>query len=301
MSPFFSIVIPTFNRAEKLGRALESVERQTFRDFEVLVCDDGSSDGSKDVVASFEKRLTVRYLWEENWGGPARPRNRGVNAARGEWICFLDADDWWYPGKLETVARSIERSDVIYHELDPIPAKGWLMSRLFRSRQLTENAFVDLMLGTNTIKTSSAAARKRIIEEAGGFTEERTLIAAEDFDLWLKIARRTSRFTYIPDVLGAYEQGQDSITETSERQIQRLRTVYGKHLPFLTQSDRTQAELLLQYLIARIRQRMGMFPEALDLYRASFASSNTRYKLHSLAMMLLIYCKPILPGRWIRI
>src|SRR6266545_511842 len=101
--PFFSVVIPTYNRAEKLRRALESLLHQSYGDFEVLVCDDGSTDGTREVVSAYAGELQISYLWEENWGGPARPRNRGIAAAQGKWVCFLDADDWWHPDKLAKV------------------------------------------------------------------------------------------------------------------------------------------------------------------------------------------------------
>ena len=86
-TPLFSVVIPTYNRANMLQRALESVLAQSYDNFEILVMDDGSTDNTAEVVASFtDPRIT--YRWNKNFGGPARPRNKGIALAKGEWICL---------------------------------------------------------------------------------------------------------------------------------------------------------------------------------------------------------------------
>ena len=96
MNPLVSIIIPTYNRAEDLKRALKSVFDQTFRDYEVLVMDDGSIDNTREVVEKI-KDARLRYERDENFGGPAVPRNRGLRLALGKYIAFLDSDDWWHP------------------------------------------------------------------------------------------------------------------------------------------------------------------------------------------------------------
>ena len=116
MKPFFSVVIPTFNRSPVLKRAIESVLAQSFLDYEILVMDDGSTDDTQAVVESFHDQR-ICYYWAENSGGPATPRNRGIDAARADWICFLDADDLWYPDKLERVAEEIKRNPDIRQPL----------------------------------------------------------------------------------------------------------------------------------------------------------------------------------------
>lgn len=295
MKSVFSIIIPTYNRAEKLCRAIKSVEEQTFRDFELIVCDDGSTDDTRSVVDSFAGRMKVTYLWEKNWGGPARPRNNGIHAAQGEWLCFLDADDWWYPEKLKVAARYLSASDIIYHDLDKYPPKALPSTRKMRGRQLKSPAFVDLMVNGYAICNSSVAVRKRIVIEAGGFSEDKSLLAVEDFDLWLKIARLTERFTYIPRSLGAYWCGEDSITEVSDQQIKRIKTVFAKHACYLSNDAKEQSELLSCFIIAKIKQQMGLFDEALNLFRMTAKMRHLRFKLNSLAMILLLHCRAFLP------
>ena len=91
---------PTYNRASELRRCLNSLVIQSFQEFEVLVCDDGSTDNSSRVANSFSDILDVHYHYESNFGGPARPRNVGIKLARSPYIAFLDSDDWWTKDKL---------------------------------------------------------------------------------------------------------------------------------------------------------------------------------------------------------
>src|SRR5262245_8218338 len=134
-SPRVSVVIPTYNRARDLRRCLDSLVAQSFRDFEVLVCDDGSTDDTATVAAAFEARLDLTYHWAENFGGPARPRNTGLNRARGAYVAFLDSDDWWAPRKLQmSVLRLDAGADVVYHDLREARSTGrrlyWRRSRV---------------------------------------------------------------------------------------------------------------------------------------------------------------------------
>src|SRR5690349_9096181 len=105
-SPFtISAVIPTWNRGKTIRAAVESVLAQSYPVTEILICDDGSTDDTAQVVSSIEDPR-IRWLPGERSGGPAQPRNRGIENARGEWVAFLDSDDEWLPQKLE---RQIER------------------------------------------------------------------------------------------------------------------------------------------------------------------------------------------------
>ena len=96
--PLVSVIIPTYNSAGYIEEALESVFEQTLQDFEIIVVDDGSTDGTGEVLRKYGDR--IRYIYQEN-NGPASARNGGIRVARGEYIAFLDADDLWVSTKLE--------------------------------------------------------------------------------------------------------------------------------------------------------------------------------------------------------
>ena len=118
LGPQTSVIIPTYNRAQELRRCLNSLTCQTAKDFEVIVCDDGSTDNTEETVREFSGKLDIKYLKSSNFGGPARPRNLGLRIAKGKFVAFLDADDWWCSNKL---TRSIETlnsgADITYHDL----------------------------------------------------------------------------------------------------------------------------------------------------------------------------------------
>lgn len=280
-TPLFSVIIPTYNRADKLRRALDSLVAQTFNDFEVIVCDDGSSDGTADMVATFSGTLNVRYLWEENFGGPARPRNCGIAASRGHWICFLDADDWWYPEKLERIVPGLEKADLIFHDCDVVTPHG--MRRFVRkSRMPRMPAFVDFMTRGCRIITSSVCVRKDILDEVGSFSEDRRLIAIEDTDLWIRIALMTEKFVYLPERLGAYWEDGDNISGFSEKFIERVTVLHDKFADFLDADVRREAEMLLMYRTALVKRSLGHIRESRELFRKTRASRNMKIQFYSM-------------------
>ena len=127
--PFFSIIIPTYNRVDLLPRCIDSVMNQSFTDFEVLVVDNYSEDGTKDLLEQYsQKDSRIRYIQEHNNGIIAHSRNVGVKAARGQYICFLDSDDWYRKDKLELSYQCIKdlNADLIYHPLVVVSSKGVL-------------------------------------------------------------------------------------------------------------------------------------------------------------------------------
>jgi len=287
--PFFSIIIPTYNRAEKLRRALKSLETQSFRDFEVLVCDDGSTDDTGLVVESFADKLPLRYLHEENWGGPARPRNNGLKAADGEWICFLDADDWWYQGKLAEVASRIEDADVICHDCDVYSEAGKRPVKK-RGRHFDSPAFAELMTNGNAIITSSVCVRKNVLEKTDRFLEDKSLIAIEDYELWLRLSRLTDRFLYIPQSLGAYWVDGENISEYTEKYVAREIAVNRKYIDYLCPADRLESELLLSYKIGIAKKCLGLFDESKGYFLKAMRSRRLKIKTYALIYYILACC-----------
>ena len=284
-SPLFSVIIPTFNRADKLRRALDSLVAQSFSDFEVLVCDDGSTDGTDEVVESFSEKLKIRHLWEENFGGPARPRNRGITASAGDWLCFLDADDWWYPRKLEQVSRVLQDADFIFHDCDVVTPGG--VRRFARKSMLPRQpAFVDFMTRGCRVITSSVSVRRELLDRVGRFTEARDFIAVEDSDLWIRISLVTERFCYLPEHLGAYWEDGNNISVFSESYIHRITALHGKFAHLLGPADRAEDELLLAYRTAIVNRAIGRKIESRELFRKTVSSRNPRIRFYSMLYLL---------------
>lgn len=249
MHPLFSVVIPTYNRANKLKKTLDSVVAQSFVDFEVLVMDDGSTDDTKAVVESF-RDARIRYEWAPNSGGPAAPRNRGLMHASGMYVAFLDSDDWWNPDKLKICHKFLEKGfDVVYHELEIIGPGNRARRRRIGSWQVKSPVQIDLLLRGNALATSSVVVRRDVIGKVSAFNESRAMVACEDYNLWLQLAGVTERFLYCPDVLGYYvDEGKGiSSKDMSSPTMHAIEPFIHK----LSQSQRKHVEAMVSYLQLR--------------------------------------------------
>ena len=217
MNPLVSVIIPTYNRAEDLKRALQSVFDQTFTDWEVVVVDNHSIDNTDSLIESFNDPK-IRLFKIHNEGVIAASRNLGLKHALGEYIAFLDSDDWWHPQKLEVSLKYLEQgADVVFHNLFLVKKSNqknfWKKST---ARNLKSPIFVDLIVNNNALPNSSVVVRKQIIHEIKGFAEDRDLIAAEDYDAWLRIAKISEKFERIPQTLGYYWCGGGNISNPSQ-------------------------------------------------------------------------------------
>lgn len=263
MKPAFSIVIPTFNRAATLRTTLDSVIAQTFEDFEVLVMDDGSGDNTEEVIRSYDDSR-IRYEWASNSGGPATPRNRGIEAAHADWICFLDADDRWYKDKLKTVAEVIASNPaldlVCHHEILSVLATG-NKTQLNHGPLETDFYKVMLMLG-NRVSTSAVSVRRDFLNKHGlRFNQSSDYVIVEDYDLWLRIALHDGAFYFISEYLGEYVIADDNLSSNSER-IQRNHLVLLHDHVYKVQSfqpdkDRLWREIRAGLLITKSKHLLA--------------------------------------------
>jgi len=196
-----SIIVPNYNYAEFLGVALESVIAQTREDWELIVVDNFSTDDSQQLVDSFGDPR-IKFVQFANEGVIARSRNYGISKSQGEYIAFLDSDDYWRPRKLEIQVHLLESGfDLSYHDLRLF---GSRLGR-FRSWRLNNrSSLTHLLSGGNPIATSSVLVRAKIASSAGGFPENEDLISAEDYALWLSIANRKAKFIRAKTILGGY-------------------------------------------------------------------------------------------------
>jgi glycosyltransferase involved in cell wall biosynthesis len=191
-----TVVVPLYNKAGYVLRALDSIARQSFTDFEAIVVDDGSTDGGGDLAAGFSDRR-FRVLRQPN-AGPGAARNRGIAEARGSLIAFLDADDAWLPGYLESSVRLIEEcgpevASVTSGYLDYPP--GVSREAMWRRRGITEGVqrvtpsapVGKLVAELAYMWPCSTLARLEVLRRWGGFYDRRSCRYGEDALLWLKV------------------------------------------------------------------------------------------------------------------
>jgi glycosyltransferase involved in cell wall biosynthesis len=260
--PMFSVVIPTLNRGPKLLRAVRSVFAQTLKDFEILVVDDGTDDSAALLRQSFGD--DVQYLRGAGQG-VAGGRNLGIAAARGEYVAFLDADDWWYPGKLQRVAdRARLNPDIalFYSKMDIVDAEG----RRIRTppvKKVGRNAYPVVVAG-NFIFNSTVVAKRSSLDCAGGF--DTVLCGCEDWELWIRVTRHAPSML-IPEALVAYEHlAEGSLSSRYETWIRAHDEVIAKTVaadPTLTSRQLDDIRTGLLYTKASIY--LGAGKEALAL------------------------------------
>ena len=209
--PRISVVIPAFQSETRIGRTLARLKQQTFTDFEIVVVNDGSTDGTAAAIErAMAEDARIRVVEQSNLG-LARARNRGVNESRGDVIAFLDDDDLWHPKKL---ALQVDRFDAgtgpavvtCYSAL--VDVDGNLLGWRFGGRP--EGNVYRQMLEWDMVSGGSVALVSRgAIESCGGFDE--SLSEREDWDLWIRIARRHS-FTCVPKTLVGYTRRHASMS-----------------------------------------------------------------------------------------
>ena len=182
-----SVIIPTYNRAALVTEALASVLAQTYRDFEVLVVDDGSSDATLSALAAFEGQ--VRVVAKKERGGVSAARNLGAREAAGEWLAFLDSDDLWLPEKLSRQVDYLKNHPalVICQTGETWIRNGVRVNPPEACRKLAGDIFLPSLLRC-LVSPSAVMLSRGLFEDMGGFDE--ALPAAEDYDLWLRIAWR---------------------------------------------------------------------------------------------------------------
>ena len=181
-----SVIIPSFNRAQLLPRALDSVIVQTRPAEEIIVIDDGSDDATSELIPAHYPQ--VRYLRQVN-RGVAAARNRGIDAARGEWLAFLDSDDAWLPHKLERQLGEIERypDSALVHS-DEIWIRRGKRVNAMKKHAKSGGWIYRRCLPLCVISPSAAVIRKSIFASVGLFDE--SLPVCEDYDLWLRLTAR---------------------------------------------------------------------------------------------------------------
>lgn len=233
-TPLVSVVIPTFNREILIQKALGSVLAQTYPHIEIIVVDDGSTDNTRGIILQ-RYGETVRYLYQENQG-ISKSRNTGIKNAQGDFIAFLDSDDYWVPEKTERQIALFQehpeyglvasccasiRLDGRFREKNRPGKSGWVLEGLFHA---------------NYIRTSSAIIKRECIEKVGIFDEE--LKECEEYDYWLRIAAKYP-IGFINESLAVYVDNPSGVsTDSLIGRLYRLKVLEKEYLKEKIPPDR---------------------------------------------------------------
>jgi glycosyltransferase involved in cell wall biosynthesis len=251
MNPLVSVIIPTYNRAEDLKRALQSVFDQTFTDWEILIVDNHSIDNTDNLIQSFNDPR-IKLFKIHNDGVVAASRNLGLKHATGEYIAFLDSDDWWLPMKLEESVKYMNRgADVVYHDLYIVTKPDQIFNwRRTRGRKLKSPVFYDLIKNGTTLPNSSVVVRKITLGAINGLSEGKDMVGAEDYDAWLRIAQISEKFQRIPQTLGFYWAGGGNISNP-DRSLRYIAALEKRYADMISDSDTRHRIYWLNYAKGR--------------------------------------------------
>ena len=243
------MIIPTFNREPFLKRAINSVLNQTYKEFDLIIIDDGSTDSTAELIRPCNKRL--KYIYQEN-KGPAGARNRGVKESKAEFICFLDSDDWWDKDKLAIQLKAMRENPeyLISHTQEIWYKNGQLLNQKPKHRKYSGFIF-DKCLPICAVGMSTIMAKREIFDEVGFFNEG--LPCCEDYDLWLKVSAKFP-FLLVDKPLTLKDGGRaDQVSTIHARGMDKFRIQGIKRLLGEGCLSREQRNLALQELEKKCR------------------------------------------------
>lgn len=236
VKPAVSVVIPTYNRAHSIERSIQSVLRQTFADFELIIVDDGSTDGTQDLVRAI-KDPRVRLVSMPQNGGPGAARNLGIREAVADWVAFQDSDDEWLPEKLERqMARALEPGSnwvavycgmvTIGSVIDQAATRNQIRFRPGPDITLVEGDIRPSLFRTSFVSAQMLMARRSALETIGGFDSSFRVL--EDWDLALRLAA-IGRFAFVDQPLVLQRFSVDSVTRDGMQWVPARARLYAKH------------------------------------------------------------------------
>ncbi|MEI7810904.1 MAG: glycosyltransferase family A protein [Ignavibacteria bacterium] len=224
--PLISVVIPAHNAVKYIHETIQSVLNQTYKNFEIIVVDDGSTDATVDIVMKMMEADSRILCYKISFAGrPSIPRNYGIWQAKGEYVAFLDSDDIWSPYKLEYQINYVNNNSELimvytmsltFGEVNIFSSHYELLPLLFKASR----SYQDLIGKGNSVTCSSVLIRTDLLKEEGGFDEDPNL-QIEDYDLWLRLSRH-GNIGFIPRILVYYRVHSNQYSSSWEVKVQRL-------------------------------------------------------------------------------
>jgi glycosyltransferase involved in cell wall biosynthesis len=266
-----TVIVPAFNAAAFLPVTLQSLQQQTTPAEQVILVDDGSTDDTA-AIAEAQGATVIR----QQRRGPGAARNRGLAAATTEFVAFLDADDWYVPDKIERGVTVLTELNAACLGTDAWVVRGDRIEGRKNQRRVVPTALtMELLLQDNPVVCSTVLARRVAVLDAGGFDEHPDLVATEDFDLWLRMAKREP-IAYLPQPLTFYRVHAGSLGANSRfvRGIDHIMARVAKehvgedHFQNLVRTRRADVRLDLAYDLMRSGQKLEarrMITEARDI------------------------------------
>ena len=289
-SPLVSIVIPTYNHAPMLQRALATVIEQTYQNWNAIVVNNYSTDNTLEVVAQFNDPR-IQCVNFRNNGVIGASRNEGIALATGKYVAFLDSDDTWFTGKLEQCVEVLESgSDLVCHAEYWIDESG--KSRLVAYGPSEAATHHNLIYKGNRISTSATVVRATLLKEVNGFDISPELISTEDYDLWIRLAAKSNKFAFIDEPLGEYHRHDKNVSANIEKHLASELALLAKHFSANTRFEnmiaRRRRRALAYYGAGRSLHRTRKHFLALQKYSRSLVIWPISLRLYAAVMLSLM-------------
>ena len=241
-----SVVIPTFNRISLVARAIDSVLKQSLNPYEIIVVDDGSDDGTSEMIQN--KYKSIKLIQQQN-NGVSAARNNGIKHAKGDWIGLLDSDDEWTEKKLENQAdRLIKTPEYDFCHTNEIWIRNGVRVNQRKKHEKYGGYIFDKCLDICRISPSSVLFRKNILDHVGWFDDQ--LPVCEDYDLWLRITAEY-RILFIDDPLIIKYGGHDDQLSHSVESIEFFRIMSLENLLDRAELSTDNRVLAIQMIIKK--------------------------------------------------
>lgn len=304
MSNKVSVVIPSYNCAQYLSRAINSVLQQSYSNFEIIIVDDGSTDNTGEIIASYNTNEKIKYFYQSN-GGVSTARNAGIRNSSGEYIAFLDADDYWAKDKLEKQMKVFmaDRNIKLVHSNIFVFTEGNeeqihpLSVRVDFNRLTTKELFIKILFWEVGIHHSTVVFEKKVWELLGGFDEKLSYLGCEDREFQLRLLKEYNIY-FLKDCLAYYMSRHKSISKNIDNMHKARMYVIDKTVEeteFFKKIHITKkkvySKLFLRYGIRKFRARVTK--EAISDFKISIG-----YYPFNLQAYIYIFCC-LLPVRLI--
>lgn len=265
---FFSVIITTYNSEKNIENTVNSVFKQNYLNYEVILVDDCSTDNTLKVVnEKFGDRINI-FKTNENFGGPARSRNIGLNNSKGEWIFFLDGDDFWFRNKLINFNKFILENP----NFEVFCSNELLLNTKNKKRikinhgPYVKNFFEKLLIEGNKLSPSASAVKKDFIfNKKILFDENKCLIGVEDYDFWLNLSKNSAKFFFIKKVMNIYLIHDRNLTNNKNMHLKNTIKVIDKNISFLNNKNKSRVYSLIifrvkiSYFLDKIRNKEKIF------------------------------------------
>ena len=261
-TPFFSIIIPTYNRVNALSRSIDSVLSQTYKDFELIIVDNGSTDGTHQWLLDNYHDDRITYHYKKGSGSPASPRNKGIFLSKGLWLCLLDSDDSWDKNKLQYVLNEIHTTpnvDVICHNENLYFEMTNSQGKELKYGPASNQMYKDMLIFGNRLSTSATSIRAKFLRDNNlKFNELSMFATVEDYDLWLNLAKYDAKFIFLQASLGFYTLGESNMIANSKLFCTNLNNLLKMHAFDIQQftEDKNKLWQLLELRIEIIKLKL---------------------------------------------